>query len=158
MTANDMMTLRALLEQSSDADLLREMIGFTAERLMALEVNGLTGAAHGERSPERITHRNGYRERSWETRAGTVALKIPKLRKGSYFPGFLEPRRTAARYARRVFRFWTWAVKNSQKRRSACLEGEKSAGVAVRGRARGSLDGDQVGENGPGVYADSGGT
>ena len=95
MTANDMMTLRALLEKSSDADLLREMIGFTAERLMALEVEGLAGAAHGERSPDRITHRNGYRDRVWETRAGTVALKIPKLRKGSYFPGFLEPRRMA---------------------------------------------------------------
>ena len=95
MTANDMMTLRALLEKSSDADLLREMIGFTAERLMAVEVEGLTGAAHGERTPDRLTHRNGYRERSWETRAGTVALKIPKLRKGSYFPGFLEPRRMA---------------------------------------------------------------
>ena len=95
MTANDMMTLRALLEKSSDADLLREMIGFTAERLMAVEVEGLTGAVHGERSPDRLTHRNGYRERSWETRAGTVALKIPKLRKGSYFPGFLEPRRMA---------------------------------------------------------------
>ena len=91
----DMMTLRALLEKSSDADLLREMIGFTAERLMALEVDGLTGAAHGERSADCITHRNGYRDRSWETRAGTVELKIPKLRKGSYFPGFLEPRRMA---------------------------------------------------------------
>ena len=66
----DMMTLRALLEKSSDADLLREMIGFTAERLMALEVEGLTGAGHGERSADRITHRNGYRDRSWETRAG----------------------------------------------------------------------------------------
>ena len=95
MTANDMMTLRALLEKSSDTDLLREMIGFTAERLMALEVEGLAGAARGERAPDRLTHRNGYRERSWETRAGTVALKIPKLRKGSYFPGFLEPRRMA---------------------------------------------------------------
>ena len=92
---DDMMTLRGLLEKSSDADLLREMIGFAAERLMALEVEGLTGAAHGERSPDRITHRNGYRERAWETRAGTVALRIPKLRKGSYFPGFLEPRRMA---------------------------------------------------------------
>ena len=92
---DDMMPLRVLLEKSSDADLLREMIGFAAERLMELEVEGLTGAAHGERSPARITHRNGYRERSWETRAGTVALKIPKLRKGSYFPAFLEPRRMA---------------------------------------------------------------
>ncbi len=90
-----MMTLRTLLEKSSDADVLREMIGFTAQRLMALEVEGLTGAGHGERSPERINQRNGYRDRVWETRAGTVELKIPKLRKGSYFPGFLEPRRMA---------------------------------------------------------------
>ena len=96
MTTKDMMSLRTILEKSSDADLLREMIGFSAQRLMELEVHGLTGAEHGERSPERITHRNGYRERSWETRAGTVALKIPKLRKGSYFPGFLEPRRMPA--------------------------------------------------------------
>ena len=92
---DEMMSLRALLEKSSDADLLREMIGFTAHRLMELEVNGLAGAGHGERSPDRINYRNGYRERDWETRAGTVELRIPKLRKGSYFPGFLEPRRMA---------------------------------------------------------------
>ncbi len=92
---DDMMTLRSLLEKSSDADLLREMIGFSAQRLMELDVQGLTGAEHGERSPDRINHRNGYRDRVWETRAGTVELKIPKLRKGSYFPGFLEPRRMA---------------------------------------------------------------
>ena len=92
---DEMMSLRALLEKSSDADLLREMIGFTAQRLMELEVDGLTGAGHGERSPERLNQRNGYRDRDWETRAGTVELRIPKLRKGSYFPGFLEPRRMA---------------------------------------------------------------
>jgi transposase-like protein len=92
-----MMSLRTLLEKSSDADLLREMIGFTAQRLMELEVEGLTGAAHGERSAERITQRNGYRDRPWQTRAGTVELRIPKLRKGSYFPVFLEPRRLAER-------------------------------------------------------------
>src|ERR1700689_3908385 len=88
-----MMTLRTLLEKSSDTDLLREMIGFTAQRLMALEVEGLTGAAPGERNPEGLNQRNGYRDRIWETRAGTVELHIPKLRKGSYFPAFLEPRR-----------------------------------------------------------------
>src|SRR3982750_305348 len=92
---DEMMRLQALLEKSSDADLLREMIGFTAQRLMELEVENVTGAAHGERRPERTNHRNGYRDRSWETRAGTVELRIPKLRKGSYFPGFLEPRRMA---------------------------------------------------------------
>jgi putative transposase len=92
---DDMMSLRTLLEKSSDADLLREMVGFAAHRLMELEVEGLTGAAHGERSPDRITHRNGYRDRDWETRAGTVELRIPKLRKGTYFPAFLEPRRVA---------------------------------------------------------------
>jgi putative transposase len=94
MTEN-MMSLRALLEKSSDAELLREMVGFAAQRLMELEVESLTGAPHGARDPDRINQRNGYRERSWETRAGTVELRIPKLRKGSYFPGFLEPRRMA---------------------------------------------------------------
>src|ERR1700749_3267909 len=92
---DEILHLRALLEKSSDADLLREMIGFTAQRLMELEVEGLTGAPHGVRDPDRINQRNGYRDRSWETRAGTVELRIPKLRKGSYFPGFLEPRRMA---------------------------------------------------------------
>ena len=92
---DDMMTLRGLLEKSSDAGLLREMIGLSAQRLMELEVEGLTGTGHGERSPDRIAHRNGYRDRYWQTRAGTVDLRIPKLRKGSYFPGFLEPRRMA---------------------------------------------------------------
>ena len=92
---DDTMAFQRLLEKTSDADPLREMIGFAAERLMALEVQSLTGAGHGERTPERLTYRNGYRDRAWETRAGTVALKIPKLRKGSYFPSFLEPRRMA---------------------------------------------------------------
>lgn len=92
---DEMMNLRALLEKSPDTDLLREMIGFASQRLMELEVGALTGAAYGEKNAERLAQRNGYRERDWQTRAGTVELRIPKLRKGSYFPGFLEPRRMA---------------------------------------------------------------
>src|SRR5216110_3699034 len=92
---DDKIALRALLEKGSDATFLREMIGFAAERLMQLETDTLCGAGHGERNAERRNQRNGYRDRDWETRAGTVELRIPKLRRGSYFPAFLEPRRLA---------------------------------------------------------------
>src|SRR5476651_177940 len=100
----DTIALRALLEKGSDATFLREMIGFAAQRLMELETDGLCGAGHGERSADRRNQRNGYRERDWETRAGTVELRIPKLRKGSYFPAFLEPRRLAEKALTAVVR------------------------------------------------------
>ena len=90
---DDKIALRELLEKGSDATFLREMIGFAAQRLMELESEALCGAGHGERSEGRTNQRNGYRDRDWHTRAGTVELRIPKLRRGSYFPGFLEPRR-----------------------------------------------------------------
>jgi putative transposase len=92
---DDKIALSRLLEKSSDASFLREMIGFAAERLMQLETEAICNAAPGERRTDRRNQRNGYRDRDWETRAGTVELRIPKLRRGSYFPAFLEPRRMA---------------------------------------------------------------
>src|ERR1700688_921445 len=92
---DDRLALQTLLEKTPAANYLREMIGFAARRLMELEIESHTGAAHGQRSSGRQVQRNGYRGRDWETRAGTIELHIPKLRKGSYFPGFLEPRRMA---------------------------------------------------------------
>jgi putative transposase len=93
MTTKTTIALADLVEKGADSDLLREMIQYVAQRLMEADTEGLCAAAYGERHPERANSRNGYRERLWQTRAGSVDLKIPKLRKGSYFPGFLEPRR-----------------------------------------------------------------
>jgi len=92
---DDKIALSSLLEKASDASFLREMIGFASQRVMELETEAICNAAPGERSPDRRNQRNGYRDRDWETRAGTVELRIPKLRRGSYFPAFLEPRRMA---------------------------------------------------------------
>jgi len=89
------MALADLAEKGADVDVLREMVQFLAQRLMEADVEGRCGAGYGERDVDRENSRNGYRDRRWETRAGTIDLKIPKLRQGSYFPGFLEPRRTA---------------------------------------------------------------
>jgi transposase-like protein len=99
---DDQTALREMLARGSDASFLREMIGFAAAWLMELEVGELTGAPRGERSPERLVQRNGYRERDWQTRAGTVELRIPRLRRGSYFPAFLEPRRLAEKALKAV--------------------------------------------------------
>ncbi|TYQ01419.1 UNVERIFIED_ORG: putative transposase [Zoogloea ramigera] len=87
--------LSELAEKGADADFIRQTLQHALQRLMEMDVEALCQAAYGERSDERINSRNGYRDRGYETRAGKVDLKIPKLRTGSYFPGFLEPRRTA---------------------------------------------------------------
>jgi putative transposase len=92
---DDKIAIGALLEKGSDTTFLRDMIAFAAERLMETET--LCNAAPRERSADRINQRNGYRDRDWQTRADTIELRIPKLRRGSYFPAFLEPRRMAGK-------------------------------------------------------------
>jgi putative transposase len=83
------------LLQDEHADVLRESVAWMAHQLMEADVSAKIGAELGERSLERTTHRNGYRSRQWDTRVGSLELAIPKLRQGSYFPSFLEPRRRA---------------------------------------------------------------
>ena len=80
-----------------DVDFLREALRVLVEGIMDAEVSARTGAGYGERSPERVNQRNGYRSRAWDTRVGTMELHIPKLREGSYFPSLLEPRRRSER-------------------------------------------------------------
>lgn len=92
---DERMALLELLEKDADSDLVRDLLAFAAERMMEAEVEVAAGAAKGARAPLREAHRNGYRARDWDTRAGRIELAIPRLRKGSYFPSFLEPRRTA---------------------------------------------------------------
>src|SRR5688572_14352767 len=96
MAENRRMTPAELADKlmsSEHADVVRESVAFVVAELMEAEVSAQIGAAHGEVSPERVTRRNGYRPRGWATRAGEIELAIPKLRQGSYFPSFLEPRR-----------------------------------------------------------------
>lgn len=89
--------IRKWLEEDAD-DMLREMLRLFAQVLMGAEADQICGAEHGSRSPDRVNHRNGYRDRRWDTRVGTIDLKIPKLRRGNYFPDFLlEPRRRSER-------------------------------------------------------------
>jgi len=94
--AKDRMTLLEILRKSGvdkDIDFLREGVKTLAEAIMETEVKEKIGAGLYERNGERTTYRNGYRERQWDTRVGTIPLEIPRIREGSYFPGLLEPRR-----------------------------------------------------------------
>src|SRR3954447_13355467 len=97
MGGGDRMTIEEVVRKvllDGHADVIREAAGAVAAEMMELEVSGLIGAQRGERRPDhRATHRNGYRPRRWDTRAGEIELQIPKIRQGSYFPSFLEPRK-----------------------------------------------------------------
>src|SRR3712207_5079324 len=97
MAGADRMTIEEVVRKvllDEHADVIREAVKAVCAELMELEVSELIGAERGERRPEdRATHRNGYRARRWDTRAGEIELQIPKLRQGSYFPSFLQPRK-----------------------------------------------------------------
>ncbi len=92
---SDNRPLSELLEKAGANDIVRDRIGFVAPRLMELDVDNHCGASHGERSEARTNSRHGYRDRDWDTRAGTLPLRLPKRRSGRSFPPFLEPRRIA---------------------------------------------------------------
>ena len=93
----DLMELLRKRGMDGDVDFLREALRVLMDAIMDAEVSARIGAEHGEHSPDRLTHRNGYRYRTWDTRVGTMELRIPKLREGSYFPSLLEPRRRSER-------------------------------------------------------------
>src|SRR3712207_3530818 len=92
---DDRMALAELLQKAGDGDFLRAVAEAVLQLLMESDVEGLIGAGRHERSPDRLNYRNGYRERALDTRLGTLQLRVPKLRQGSYFPPFLEPRKTS---------------------------------------------------------------
>ena len=92
---DDRMPLADLIQKSGDGDFLRSVAEAVLQMLMEADVEGMIGAGRHERSPERVTWRNGYRERTLDTRLGSLQLRIPKLRQGSYFPPFLEARKTS---------------------------------------------------------------
>jgi mutator family transposase len=92
----DRMTIAEVVREvlrDEHADVIGESVRAVAQELMEAEVSELIGAERGERSEDRATHRNGYRPRRWDTRAGEIELQIPKIRQGSYFPSFLQPRK-----------------------------------------------------------------
>ena len=96
MAGAERMTIEEVVRKvlrEEHGDVIRESVRLVAQELMEAEVSELIGAQRGERTEDRATHRNGYRARRWDTRAGEIELQIPKIRQGSYFPSFLQPRK-----------------------------------------------------------------
>ena len=96
MAGQDRMTIAEVVRdvlRDEHGDVIRESVKAVAQELMEAEISELIGAQLGERTEDRATHRNGYRPRRWDTRAGEIELQIPKIRQGSYFPSFLQPRK-----------------------------------------------------------------
>ena len=138
-----MIDLPAVIAKSDDTGFLRELIQDAAQRLMDIEVGAVCGAGLHERTPDRENQRNGYRARRWDTRAGTIGLNIPKLRKGSYFPTFLEPRRSVASAApgEGMTKTGFAAGAGLSAALAACRQGASAARPHIRAVERGSMEG-----------------
>jgi len=141
MAGADRMTIEEVVKQvllDEHADVIREAVKAVCAELMELEVSELIGAERGERRPEdRATHRNGYRPRRWDTRAGEVELQIPKIRQGSYFPSLLEPRRRSEQALLGVIQQAyvcgvSTAGSTSSSRASGCASPSRRSAASVR--------------------------
>ena len=137
MAKDRMDVLELLRKEATDADLdfLREGLRVLIQAVMEAEVATKTGASFGERSSERITYRNGYRARPWDTRVGTLALQVPKVREGSYFPSLLEPRRRSERALLAVVQQATWKASRPAGSRTSCKPSAARASPRARSRA-----------------------
>lgn len=127
----DRMALVELLQKSGDGDFLRCVAEAVLQLLMKTDVEGLIGAGRHERSADRLNYRNGYRERTFDTRLGPLSLRIPKLRQGSYFSPFLEPRRTAEKALVSVIQE-AWIGGVSTRRVDARVQAMGLSGISKR--------------------------
>ena len=125
----DRLPLADLLQKAGEGDFLRSVAEAVLQLLMEADAEGLIGAGRHERSPERLNYRNGYRERTFDTRLGSLQLRIPKLRQGSYFPAFLEPRKVSERALVAVIQE-AWIGGVSPRRRTTSMS---LAGATPRG-------------------------
>ena len=135
---DERMALVDLLQKSGDGDFLRAVAEAVLQILMEADVEGLIGAGRHERSAERLNYRNGYRERSLDTRLGSLQLRIPKLRQGSYFPPFLDPRKTAEKALVTVIQE-AWIGGVSSRRVNELVQAMGLSGISMNGWARFSI-------------------
>ena len=134
---DERMALVELLQKSGDGDFLRAVAETVLQILMEADVEGLIGAGRHERSADRLNYRNGYRDRSLDTRLGPLSLRIPKLRQGSYFPPFLEPRKTAEKALVTVIQE-AWIGGVSTRRVDELVQAMGLSGISPRARFPGS--------------------
>ena len=126
MAGRDRMTIEEVVRQvlrDEHADVIGESVRLVAQELMEAEVSELIGAQRGERTEDRATHRNGYRPRRWDTRAGEIELQIPKLRQGSYFPSFLQPRKRSEQALSR----WSSRHMSAESRPAASISSSRAS-------------------------------